>query len=96
MSDIKTGLQEQKEDLEYFADAIEDFEMHDLSEELANSPEVHFTINPQLRRKRYPLDNGLVAKLDSIAAQRGIPAETLLGDWVREKAAEAETATAAH
>ncbi len=90
MSGIKTSLQEQKEDLEYFADAIEYFETHDLSEELANSPEVHFTVSPQAKRRRYPLDTKLSAKLDKIAEQRGVPAEMLINEWVREKTDEFE------
>jgi len=87
----KTEDQEAVSDLILYADAIEYFETHDLSEELANSPEVHFTVSPQARRKRYPLDTELSAKLDGIAEQRGVPAEALLNEWVREKAAEAET-----
>ena len=88
MNGTKTDLQEQSDDLAYFARAIEHFETHDIGDELANSPEVHFEVNPQARRKRYPLEPSLAAHLDSIAQQRGIPAETLLNEWVREKTAE--------
>ena len=95
MNDIKTDLQEQSDDLAYFAKAIEHFETHDIGDELANSPEVHFEVSPQARRKRYPLEPSLAAHLDSIAQQRGIPAETLLNEWVREKTAETEAVGAA-
>jgi len=78
-----------------YADEIEYFDTHDLGEELEKSPEVHFEISPRLRRKRYPLDDELSEKLANIASQRGIPAEDLLNQWVREKAAETTTVGAA-
>ncbi len=90
MNDTKTDLQEQSDDLAYFAKAIEHFETHDIGDELANSPEVHFEVNPQIRRRRYPLDSHLAAQLDSIAQQRGVSAEALLNEWVQEKMAETE------
>ncbi len=83
------------EDLAFFAKEIEYFETHDISEELAASPEVHFEISPSVRRKRYPLDDELSEKLAVIARQRGVPAEDLLNQWVREKAAESQTVGAA-
>ena len=95
MNDTKTDLQEQSDDLAYFAKAIEHFETHDIGDELANSPEVHFEVNPQIRRRRYPLDSHLAAHLDNIAQQCGIPAEVLLDKWVREKMAETEAVSAA-
>ena len=36
----------------------------------------------------YPVETDLAARLRSIAAKRGISAETLLSLWVQEKAAE--------
>lgn len=78
-----------------YADEIEYFDTHDLSEELEKMPEVHFEISPRLRRKRYPLDDELSEKLAAIARQRGIPAEDLLNQWVREKAAESQAVGAA-
>jgi hypothetical protein len=83
--------EEAREDLRYFADTIEYLETHDMGDELASMPEVHFEINVP-PRKRYPLERELSAKLDGIARQRGMSAETLLNDWVREKAAESEMA----
>ncbi len=58
-------------------------------------PEVHFEISLPPRRKRYPLDAALAAQLDSIASRRGISPKTLLNEWIREKAAEIETVSAA-
>ena len=79
------------EDLAFFADEIEYFETHDISEELANSPEVHFEINLPPRKPHFAIETALAAKLREAARQRGIPAEALLNEWVREKAAESET-----
>ncbi len=83
------------EDLAFFAKEIEYFETHDISEELAASPEVPFEINLPPRRRRYALNTELSEKLGQIAQQRGIPAEDLLNQWVREKAAESQTISAA-
>ena len=92
---VMTDEEEAREDLRHFAELIEHFDTHDIGDELANSPEVHFEVSPQARRKRYPLEPSLAAHLDSIAQQRGIPAETLLNEWVREKTAETEAVGAA-
>lgn len=86
---------EAAEDLAFFAKEIEYFETHDISEELAASPEVHFEISPRLRRKRYPLDDELSETLANIAHQRGVSAEALLNQWVREKAEESRMVGAA-
>ena len=88
-------LKEARKSLVLYADEIEHFETHDLSEELANGPEVHFEVSPQARRQWYALEVELAAKLKDIANQRGIPAETLLDEWVREKLTEAEVTEAA-
>ncbi len=91
MSASKTiGEQEAVSDLLLYADEIEYFDTHDLSEELEKMPEVHFEISPSARRKRYPLDYELSEKLAAIAQQRGVPAEDLLNQWVREKTAESQ------
>ena len=78
-------------DLVLYADEIEYFDTHDLSEDLEKRPEVHFEIGPRLRRKRYPLDEELAEVLVNAARRRGVSAVTLLNEWVREKAAEVET-----
>lgn len=83
------------EDLAFFAEAIEHFETHDISEELANSPEVHFEINLPPRDPHFAIEKALAAKLRKTARQRGVSAEALLNEWVREKAAESETVGAA-
>ena len=80
------------EDLAFLADAIEYFDTHDLSDELANMPEVHFEISPNARRKRYPLALEPSEQLEAIASQRGISAEALLNEWVLEKLAKPSAA----
>lgn len=97
MSANEITHQQEESDLVLYADEIEYFETHDLSEELANGPEVHFEISPQARSRFYfEMEPELRAKLKVIAKQRGIPAETLLNEWVREKTAETEAVGAAN
>lgn len=79
------------EDLAFFAKEIEYFETHDISEELANSPEVHFEINLPPRDPYFAIERALAVKLRKTARLRGVSAEALLNEWVREKAAESET-----
>ena len=78
-----------------YADEIEYFDTHDLSEDLEKRPEVHFEIGPRLRRKCYSLDEELAEVLVNAARRRGVSAVTLLDQWVREKIAEIETTDAA-
>lgn len=78
-------------DLVLYADEIEYFDTHDLSEDLEKRPEVHFEIGPRPRRKHYPLDEELSEILADAARRRGVSAVALLNQWVREKAAESET-----
>lgn len=92
MSVSETIRQEEEvSDLVLYAEEIEYFETHDLGDELADSPEVHFEISPQARSRYYfEVEPELRMKLQSIAKQRGVPTKTLLNEWVREKTAEAE------
>lgn len=79
---------EAQEDIRHFADLIEHFDTHDVGDELANAPEVHFEINLPPRKTYFSIEMALAAKLREIARQRGTSAETLLNEWVREKTAE--------
>lgn len=90
-----TAEEEAREDIRHFAAVVEHFETHDISEELAASPEVPFETGPRLRRKRYPLEDELSEKPANIVSRRGVSAEALLNEWVREKAAESRTVGAA-
>lgn len=47
---------EAREDIRLYADAIEYFDTHDLGDDLANSPEVHFEIIPNIRRRGCTLE----------------------------------------
>ena len=87
--------QELEEDLRFFAKEIEHFETHDISEELASAPEVHFEVNLPPRRTHFSIEAALAAKLRETARQRGTSAESLLNEWVREKTAETEAVGAA-
>ncbi len=89
------AAEEAREDLRHFAAEIAYMETHDISEELANSPEVHFEINLPPRKPHFAMETALAAKLRETARQRGISAEALLNEWVREKAAESDTVGAA-
>lgn len=82
-------------DLVLYADEIEYFDTHDLSEDLEKRPEVHFEINLPPRDPHFAIERALAAKLRKTARQRGVSAEALLNEWVREKAAESETVGAA-
>lgn len=95
MNAEKARQRELEEDLLFFAKEIEHFETHDISEELANAPEVHFEINLPPRRTYFSIEAALAAKLRETARQRGTSAETLLNEWVREKTAEVEVVGAA-
>ena len=81
---------EAREDIRHFAAEIAYMETHDLSEELANSPEVHFEFSRRQRRNRFALHVELAERLTNIARQRGISPEVLLNQWAREKIAEIE------
>lgn len=90
-----TRRQELEEDLRFFAKEIEYFETHDISEELASAPEVHFEINLPPRKTHFSIETALAAKLRETARRRGTSPEDLLNEWVREKMAETEAVGAA-
>ena len=90
-----TDGQKAVSDLVLYADEIEYFDTHDLSEDLEMRPEVHFEINLLPRDPHFAIERALAAKLRKTARQRGVSAEALLNEWVREKAAESEAVGAA-
>ena len=80
------------EEVEFIREQAEYFDTHDLSEELANGPKVHFEINPDATSHYYfEIEPELRDKLEAIAKLRGIKAEFLLNEWAWEKVAENET-----
>ena len=53
---------EAREDTQLYTDAVEYFDTHDLGDDLANRPEVHFEINPSIRRRHYAVETGPAEK----------------------------------
>ena len=64
------------------------FDTEDLSEDLKNGPEVDMDFTNAKSHYYFEVEPELRAKLQDIAKQRGISAEILLNEWVREKTAE--------
>ena len=64
---------------------------HDLGEYWEQTSPAEFDLDIRSSATYYPVETYLAARLRSIAAQRGISAETLLNLWVQEKAAEETT-----
>ena len=61
---------------------------HDLGEYWEQTGPAEFDVDIRSSAPYYPVETDLATRLRSIAAQRGISAETLLNLWVQEKAAE--------
>jgi len=64
---------------------------HDLEEYWEQTSPAEFDLDIRSSATYYPVEAYLATRLRSIAAQRGISAETLLNPWVQEKAAEETT-----
>ena len=80
-----TAEEEAREDIRQLADVIEYLDTHDVGDELDALPEVHFEINLPPHKAHFAVEAALAAKLREAARQRGIAAEALLNEWVREK-----------
>lgn len=61
---------------------------HDLSKHWDQTEPVKFTVNIQSERTYYSLDKDLSIKINKIALQQGISAETLVNLWVKDKVNE--------
>ena len=86
---VKLNAEEEaREDIRQLADVIEYLDTHDIGDELEAMPEVHFEINLPPRKAYFTLEAVLAAKLREVARQRGVAAEALLNEWVREKVTE--------
>ena len=77
-------------ELEFMREQAEYLDTHDLSKELKNEPEVPFDASGARSRYYFEVEPELRTRLKAIARQRGVSAEALLNEWVREKAAESE------
>jgi len=80
-----------EDDLKFIDEQAEYFDTHDLSEELKNRPEVPFEILGTRSHYYFEVEPELRTRLKAIAKQRGVSAEALLNQWLREKIAEIET-----
>ena len=76
-------------------EAADFFDTHDMSEYMESMPEVHFESNLPPRKAHFAVEAALAAKLRQAARQRGIAAEALLNEWVREKVSEPVAVSAA-
>ena len=64
---------------------------HDLADHWEETQPVDFEVDIQSEVIYYPIEATLSTQVRSLAAQRGVSAETLLNLWVQEKLAQ-ETA----
>ena len=78
------------EEVEFIREQGEYFDTHDMSEELANGPEVQMDFSHARSHYYFEIEPELRDKLEAIAKQRGIKSEFLLNEWAREKIAETE------
>lgn len=83
---FETVKEEAQESVQNLAAMIDYLDTHDIGDELEALPEVEFQINLPLRQPHFALEAVLAVKLREAAHRRGIPAEALLNQWVREKA----------
>ena len=81
-------------ELEFMREQAEYFDTHDFSGELEKGMEVHFDASGARSHYYFEVEPELRKRLKAIASQRGVSAEALLNEWVREKAAECETVRA--
>ncbi|MGH9831506.1 MAG: CopG family antitoxin [Blastocatellia bacterium] len=65
------------------------WDTHDLTDYWDQTEPVEFTVNIQSEITYYPLESSLSDRVQAIAKQRGVSAETLLNLWVQEKLQEA-------
>lgn len=65
------------------------WDTHDLAEYWDQTHAVEFEVDIQSEVTYFPLDGALSGKVRSLAAKRGISAETLVNLWVQEKLQEA-------
>jgi len=64
---------------------------HDLGEVWDETQAADFSVSGRAKTTYYPIESALSQKLQKLARQRGVSAETLVNLWLQEKAAQ-ETA----
>lgn len=67
------------------------WDTHDLGDYWDQTTPVEFEVDIQSEAVYYAIESKLSAKISRIAKKRGVPAETLLNLWLKEKLGE-ETA----
>jgi len=64
------------------------WDTHDLSDYWDQTKPVEFEVDIQTEAVYYAIEPKLSAKISRIAKKRGVPAETLLNLWLKEKLGE--------
>jgi len=64
------------------------WDTHDLSDYWDRTTPVEFEVDIQSEAVYYAIEPKLSAKISRIAKKRGVPAETLLNLWLKEKLGE--------
>ena len=64
------------------------WDTHDLNDYWEQTEPAGFDVDIRSSAVYYPVESNLAARLNSVAGQRGISAETLLNLWLQEKMAE--------
>ena len=64
------------------------WDTHDLSDYWDKTTSVEFEVDIQSEAVCYAIEPKLSAKISRIAKKRGVPAETLLNLWLKEKLGE--------
>ena len=76
------------EKFESYKAAAEFWDTHDLSDYWDQTTPVEFEVDIQSEAVYYAIEPKLSAKISRIAKKRGVPAETLLNLWLKEKLSE--------
>jgi len=67
------------------------WDTHDLTDYWDQTKPVEFEVDIQSEAVYYPIEPKLSAKISRIAKKRGVPAESLLNLWLKEKLREEAT-----
>lgn len=64
---------------------------HDLSDVWNQTQPAEFDVSGNARTTYYPIESTLAEKLNALAEQRGVSAETLVNLWLQERVTEEVT-----
>jgi hypothetical protein len=68
------------------------WDTHDVGDYWDQTKPAEFEVEIESQATYYPVETGLSTQLRTLAAQRGVPATTLLNLWLQEKMAQEATA----